>query len=645
MTTVNGKLIGPAVPARVEMRATLIDVTGKPAVGYVESLTGEVVAPVRITPESDGDWTVALTPNSLIVSDAGDTLWAIQEGRFKDGTPIVTYTLVPDTGTHWVGDLRVDLSDTQTGQGMVVFVSGEPGPEGPAGPAGAVGAQGATGPAGDTGPAGPAGPQGEAGPAGPAGADGEDGAAGPQPELGAAGAGADIALRSTDPTTTNSRTPTAHKTSHATGGSDAIAPADIGAETAGTAVSAVTTHSGATDPHGDRSWADSKFATITNLGVLNTAVTDLDGFVQDCLTRVSAIEAGTAWLAGLNVDGDAHVANGDLTVSDTTKGYRFRRGGSALDFEGTGADLIVSNWSGTGFNGTQRAYFRLSADAQNAQVAGPVEIVTALYGATVHKLDPATGVASLGGKNGLAPIRVAGVKATAGAPTTGAWTTGDAVQDSAGVWWLCTASGTPGTWTTGALPATGGTISGSLAVTGNALGLDTPAAHGVAAWCYDPALAVNSTQLTNGTLYLVRVDIAAAVNVTKIYWWVGNSGSSPVSGQNQVGLYDSSGTLLASANVDADISSAALKTATISSQALSAGSFYWVGMLFNASVPPTLTRASGWTGVNVAANLGLSAATSRFATNGTGRTALPASITPGSNSGTDIAGPWAAVAA
>jgi hypothetical protein len=263
----------------------------------------------------------------------------------------------------------------------------------------------------------------------------------------------------------------------------------------------------------------------------------------------------------------------------------------------------------------------------------------------VHKLDPVSGVASLGGKNGLTAIRFAGLKATAGAPTTGTWAAGDAVQDSVGAWWLCTASGEPGTWTTGALPATGGTISGHLAVTGNALGEDTPAAHGIAAWCYDPALAVNSTQLTAGTLYLVRVNIAAAVNVTKLYWWVGNQGSSPVSGQNEVGLYDSNGTLLAAANVDAAISTAGLKTTTIASQALAAGAFYWVGLVFNASVPPTLTRGSGWTGVGAAANLGLTAATSRFATNGASRTALPASITPGANVGTDFAGPWAAVGA
>ncbi|AXH66314.1 hypothetical protein SEA_SATIS_155 [Streptomyces phage Satis] len=196
---------------------------------------------------------------------------------------------------------------------------------------------------------------------------------------------------------------------------------------------------------------------------------------------------------------------------------------------------------------------------------------------------------------------------------------------------------------TGALQSTGGTINGNLAVTGHALGQDTPAAHGITAWCYDPAVAVNATQVSNGVLYLVRLNIPAAVNLTKIYWWVGNQGSGPTAGQNEVGLYSSAGALLAATNVDSAISSAGLKTTTIASQALAAGSFCWVGMVFNASGTPTLTRSSGWTGVEVAANLGLGASAYRFAINGSGRTALPGSITPGSNTGTDFAGPWAAV--
>lgn len=447
MTIVQGKLIGPTTPARVEVTAELVDVTGARTVGYVTSAQGEVVRPVRITPGTDGTWSADLLPNTGIESAAGDTLWAVMEGRALDGTPVLTYILVPESGgPYWLGDLRVDLSGTSTitGGATVVYV---PGPEGPTGETGATGPEGPAGPAGATGPTGPAGADGadgEPGPAGPAGPQGDQGDPGPQPPLGDAGAGPTIALRSDDPSTTNARTPTAHAASHATGGTDPIAPGTLGAYTQADA---------------------------------------------DVLAgRVSAVESGV------------------------------------------------------------------------------------LY-------------------------------------------------------------------------KTGGTISGSLAVTGNALGQDTPAAHGIAAWCYDPALAVNSTQVNNGTLYLTRVNIAADVNATRIYWWAGNQGSAPVAGQNHAGLYSSNGTLMAATNVDAAVSSAGLKTTVIPSQLLTAGAFYWVALLFNASATPTLTRGSGWTGVDSAANVGLAAAAYRFAMNGTGRTALPSSIAPGANVGTDFAGPWVAVGA
>lgn len=112
---------------------------------------------------------------------------------------------------------------------------GEPGPKGdtgdtgPQGPKGDTGAQGPTGATGATGATGPKGDTGDVGPQGPKGDTGATGATGPQPPLGAAGAGPAIALVSTDPTTTNARTPTAHAASHAAGGADALSPSAIGA--------------------------------------------------------------------------------------------------------------------------------------------------------------------------------------------------------------------------------------------------------------------------------------------------------------------------------------------------------------------------------------------------------------------------------
>jgi len=343
------------------------------------------------------------------------------------------------------------------------------------------------------------GPQGPQGIQGIQGETGATGPTGPQPPLGDAGAGSTIALKSNDPTTTNSRTPTAHASSHASAGSDPVTLAQ---------------------------------SQITGLAAALAALLPLAGGNMTGTLNAS-LTSGTS------------VAEASLASGDTFDRYR--------------------------------------RDAAGRQEWGPGNATrdTNLY---------RSGPDLLATDDGLA-------------------------------------------------------VGGNLSVAGYALGQDTPAAHGLAAWCYDPALAVNSTELTNGVLYLVRVNIAAAVAVTKVYWWVGNQGSTPTSGQNLIGLYSSAGTLLASTNVDSSITSAGLKTTTISSQSLTAGSFYWVGLLFNASVPPTLTRGSGWTGVDAAANVGLTAATYRFAKNGSGRTTLPSPLVPASNTGSDIAGPWVAVGA
>ncbi|MDX2528040.1 hypothetical protein [Streptomyces europaeiscabiei] len=189
-------------------------------------------------------------------------------------------------------------------------------------------------------------------------------------------------------------------------------------ETIAGAIAKVAAHAVASDPHGDRAYADGKFATITVVDTLTGTVTTLSGtvtalneFVDDALTRIVAVENGTAVLAALQVAGNALVSNGDLTVRDLDKGYRFRRGGGALDLEATGADLIVSNWSGTGFNGTQRSYDRYSADALNVQHAGKREFVASLYGAVVHVIDPDANRLGFHGKTPVTQQAITGSRA------------------------------------------------------------------------------------------------------------------------------------------------------------------------------------------------------------------------------------------
>ncbi|MEU3281567.1 hypothetical protein [Streptomyces antibioticus] len=204
------------------------------------------------------------------------------------------------------------------------------------------------------------------------------------------GASASTACQGNDARLSDARTPLAHAASHGSGGGDpiTIAQSQVSGLTVDLAAKAATTY------------VDSTFATQATVSTLN-------GYVDDTIDRVAAIEQGTAFLSALNVAGSAQVV-GDLTVTDFVKGYRFRVSGAALDLEATGTDLIVSNWSGSGFNGTQRSYLRLSADAQNVQVAGKVEFVDGLYGATRHVLDGAANTVGFYGASPAAKPTVSG---------------------------------------------------------------------------------------------------------------------------------------------------------------------------------------------------------------------------------------------
>jgi len=116
---------------------------------------------------------------------------------------------------------------------------------------------------------------------------------------------------------------------------------------------------------------------------------------------LSALSA-YALLAGAAFTGAVSVNDADLSVLDTgVKGYRLRQSGSALDLEASGADLLLSNWSGTSFNGTQYPHSRYSSGALAQQQAGLVEFVDALYGTVRHTLN---GTANTAGFYGAAPV-------------------------------------------------------------------------------------------------------------------------------------------------------------------------------------------------------------------------------------------------
>ena len=153
----------------------------------------------------------------------------------------------------------------------------------------------------------------------------------------------------------------------------------------------------------------------------------------------------------------------------------------------------------------------------------------------------------------------------------------------------------------------------------------------------DPLVASGTFLTVAGTVYLMRLNARTSFILTNL-WLVCTTGGSGTSSGSFAGLYNSSGSLL---STSADIGTAfastgAISTALTTPQTLTAGSFYWAAIVFNlATTQPTLSRANITLGAN--ANMNLTAASFRFATNGTLQTSLPASITPASNVGSSAA--------
>lgn len=176
------------------------------------------------------------------------------------------------------------------------------------------------------------------------------------------------------------------------------------------------------------------------------------------------------------------------------------------------------------------------------------------------------------------------------------------------------------------------------------IGTFTPADHSLITWSYDPALGAAGSSATAGVLFLAKVLVRQAANVTNILLGVVTQGTTLTAGQNFAGLYDSTGTLLGSTADQAtgwSSGGAGLRTMAISGGplALSAGAHY-VAFLANGSTPPTFLRANSQSSSMI--NVGLASGTGRFLSSGTGQTALPASVTLTSASTSNLAW-WAAL--
>lgn len=196
-------------------------------------------------------------------------------------------------------------------------------------------------------------------------------------------------------------------------------------------------------------------------GITDTAALILEGDPRLTNARTPTAHASTHGTAGADpltpaaigaypaaggaVGGHVSLTEFNLTVQKTggANAFRARSTGGAIDLDTVG-DVTVIAWGSPNFTGSET--LRQRWHPGGITYSGVVSFGSSVYAGEqiIHTTDF---YARLGGKNGISPVNVCGRTATPGAPATGTWDAGDIVMDSAGSWHLCTAGGTPGTWT------------------------------------------------------------------------------------------------------------------------------------------------------------------------------------------------------
>ncbi|MFG2617824.1 collagen-like protein [Streptomyces sp. NPDC048507] len=450
--------------------------------------------------------------------------------------------------------------------------TGATGPAGPQGPAGATGAKGDTGSTGAQGPQGTTGATGATGPTGATGATGATGPTGPQPPLGAAGAGPTTALKSDDPTTTNARQPTVHAGTHATGGSDQLTAASIGADAAGAAASAVAALSALTQ-------TIPKSADETRTSV--TTVSD-DGHLYASLEANSVYQ----FSAHLLFDGpEAADASITFTVpSGATGGWTPLAGTLGTTVPDGSAQLkMAARQFGSNSD--------IGVMASSATLAGIMAMPT--------------GIVSTGSTAGLLRLR----------------------------WAQQTSNATPVTLKAGSLLRVVKTSGSGPSASGIDLAqaYPLPSDQGLLAWTGDPNDAGHVTAQSNagvaGRITLVKMQIRKSITWSRIWFGLAGVDTGATLANCYLGVYDSTGTLK---GVTADISSNLMSGATGKSVDLvtpftASPGEHFVALLLNGTWGTNVLTFKA-TGAGITVNCGLSAPRLRYSNLLTGQTSLPATL-------------------
>jgi Right handed beta helix region/Lower baseplate protein N-terminal domain len=176
---------------------------------------------------------------------------------------------------------------------------------------------------------------------------------------------------------------------------------------------------------------------------------------------------------------------------------------------------------------------------------------------------------------------------------------------------------------------------------------DNPKRHTYKEWNFDP-ISISSgsgSVAISGSLYVMKLSAQSGGQIQNIITTIG-SGTTPaglVAGQNYAAIFDANGTRIGiTADQSAVWASTGLKTMALTAPiTIQGGKDYYVVLLANAATLPSFVAASG--AATTSANAGQSNTLQRFSVNGTGLTAVPASLVLASNSGTGAKAYWIAL--
>ncbi len=223
---------------------------------------------------------------------------------------------------------------------------------------------------------------------------------------------------------------------------------------------------------------------------------------------------------------------------------------------------------------------------------------------------------------------------SSGAPTSGTFATGDFVIDETGIIWVCSASGTPGTWSrigatqliagSGVSLSSGGTTE-SPTITVTATGSTAPAdpgLSGLTAWSVDPYMCSSSQVLTSAHVFAVRMLGSPSTAVTNAWVMIGTGGSGLTSSENYIGFYNSSGTQLAvSADQTSSWGSSGIKQISLSATIPSDGVLYALIVCNGGTAPAFATTPA------VVSSLAFTGPHTRIGVVSSSSTTLPSSFT------------------